>query len=92
MTERSTPMFLRRPFALFFCVIALSVLNSGCWATLSELKKERYLRKELEKQFQEFKRTQLKKERLREEAQKRDAARLAAVMAKLRIQIGRAHV
>ncbi len=79
-------MSLGRTLALFLCVLTFSMLNSGCWATLSELKKERYLRKELEKQFQSFKRSQLKKERLYSQQRRQDQARLAAVMANLRLQ------
>lgn len=69
------------------CVLALC--QSGCWATLSELKRERRLRESLEEQFRAFKREVRKKERDRAAKQDKLLAQQSALVAKMRIDMQR---
>lgn len=85
-------MLQRRLFkrSIGFVLVLLSwSMLSGCWATWSELKKERRLRESLEEQFRAFKRKQRKKERQRAEEQKRFLAQQAASLAQMQQMIQR---
>ena len=80
------PSRLFRRIGILFSLLAVWLLNTGCWATWSELKKERHMREELARQFQAFKREQARKERIFIEQRKKAFAEFAGLVAKMRLQ------
>lgn len=77
---------LFRKILILLCFLATGFLYTGCWATWSELKKERHMREELSRQFQAFKRSQAKKERIFLMQRKKAFAEFASLVTKMRLQ------
>ncbi|HAA58016.1 MAG TPA: hypothetical protein DCE42_24840, partial [Myxococcales bacterium] len=70
----------------WLCVFLCFPMLSGCWATWSELKKERLLREELEKQFRAFKREQRKERDKQKQIIKEKVLKQAALLSQMHAQ------
>ncbi len=76
-------------WARVFVAVAVSLPLIGCFATVSELKKEESSRKALEAEFSQFKREQRERVAKLEDHYKGDVVRLKAELAKTRAELAR---